>query len=162
MDQDRQRARVARRRRGRAHDAAALGRSSKRRLGIRQHVREARRDRAEVDAPGGARVENRLIRGRVLHRRVVNGVAHLPPRDVLQVGRAGQRRDGRRRSCEIRDLEGDREGATGQADARVGDVHARDRATAVHRIEGIARRVAYARANRVARATDLRAKEARP
>ena len=47
-------------------------------------MREARGDRTEVDALRLPGVEGRRIRPDVLRRRVVDRVAHLPARDVLE------------------------------------------------------------------------------
>ena len=64
-------------------------------------MREARGDRAEVEALRLPGVEGRRIRPDVLHRRVVDGVAHLPARDVLEERRAGDRGRGARRIAEV-------------------------------------------------------------
>src|SRR5579872_1757928 len=113
VDADGQRARTGRR----AADRAGLRLARESRPGrpglrVRQHVREACRDGAEVDRPLRARVEDGPVQRRVLHGGVVDGVAHLPARDVLHVCRArhGANRGGR--VGQVGDLHRDLEGVS--------------------------------------------------
>src|SRR5207245_7146936 len=81
---DRNRARVADGRGGWTLDAPAFLGATQHRLRVGDDVREASRDRAQVNALRLPGVEARLIEGIVRHCCVVDGVAHLPAGHVLE------------------------------------------------------------------------------
>src|SRR4029077_14682334 len=112
-------------------------------LGIGKDMREARGDRAQVEALRPARVERRLIQGRVLHCGVVEGVAELPAGHVLQVRRPRNGRGGPRRVRKIYHpcsyVEGSQVG--GELHARAEDVHPPHIAATDDRVERVTRRI---------------------
>src|SRR5882762_6202669 len=86
---DRERARVAGRRHAGATNAAVFSRAAQARLRVGDHVWKASRHRAKIHALSCACVEHRPVQQSVFHGAVVDGVAHLPTRNVLEKRGAG-------------------------------------------------------------------------
>ena len=117
-------------------------------------MRETCRDRAKVDALGLPRVEDRLVRWRVLHRRVEDRVSELPSRHVLKVGCAGDRERRRRGIREVYDPRRhvERRAVAGKLQARAEDVHPWHVGAADDGIEGVGGLIAQAGDRGVCRA----------
>src|SRR5439155_17806712 len=132
-----------------------------RRLRIGDDGREAGGDGTEVDALRLAGEEGRLVEGGVLHRGVIDGVAHLPASDVLQKGGTRNPGDGRRWIGEVRHLGGYRQCPARQAQLAGQDVHAGHSRATDHRVQRVAADIAQARYWRVRGARDVGAEQAR-
>src|SRR5205814_5152149 len=125
-------------------------------------VREAGGDGTEVDALRLAGEEGGLVEDRVLHRGVVDGVAHLPASDVLHKGGTRNPGDGQCWVGQIGHLRRDGECPARQAQLTGQNVHSGNIQAAHHRIERVTAHVAQARYWRIRRARDIGAEEARP